>query len=253
MSWLAATSAGAHDPAILARVAIESARELLGGDTANVNWYEPGEDRMVPLAYSGPPQFAAHAVIAPNGAAGLCLRSREPVVVTDYPTWAQALPLRVSQGQTSIVVVPMLVGERPLGTISVSSYGERRFTDRDAELLNLLVSQVAPALESARLLVESRGQVARLRALNEVAAAARSKLEAGQLAQLTVDRARELVGADGATIALWEVESDRLVPIAGSEARPEHPDPATGWPGGRRPGLQRWRDDFGQRLPELVG
>jgi len=49
----------------------------------------------------------------------------------------------------ALAAVPLVVGDRPAGSIAVWSYQRRRFDPEDIQLLALFAAQVAPAIESA--------------------------------------------------------------------------------------------------------
>ena len=95
-----------------------------------------------------------------EGLSGIAYERREAVVVQDYANW----PHRVASGGGMIacgIAVPLLVSERVIGTLLLSSYTPHKLESTDVEFLALFASEVAPALEASRLLlVEQRQQVA---------------------------------------------------------------------------------------------
>ncbi|HTE87129.1 MAG TPA: GAF domain-containing protein [Dehalococcoidia bacterium] len=68
----------------------------------------------------------------------------------------------------ALLVVPMVHHSEVLGVIEAQSYHPSAFTDDDVYLLSTLANQAAVALDSARLLKDSREQVERLTLLNQV-------------------------------------------------------------------------------------
>ena len=68
----------------------------------------------------------------------------------------------------SMLIVPMVRGDEVVGVIEAQSYRPSAFSDADISLLWTLAGQAAVALESARLLEETRRQVERLTVLNQV-------------------------------------------------------------------------------------
>jgi signal transduction histidine kinase len=56
------------------------------------------------------------------------------------------------------MAVPLLVGDRVVGTLLVSSYLPHAFAPTDLQFLTLFASEVAPALEASRLLVVEQRQ-----------------------------------------------------------------------------------------------
>ena len=76
------------------------------------------------------------------------------------------------------------------------------FTDEDEELVALLASQAAVAIENARLYESSRAWVRQLETIDEISAALVSETETSRLLELIVGRIRELVDARFAAILL---------------------------------------------------
>ena len=76
------------------------------------------------------------------------------------------------------------------------------FTDEDEELVTLLASQAAVAIENARLYESSRSWARQLESLNEITAAMASEVDPGRLLKLIVTRLRELLEARFVAILL---------------------------------------------------
>ncbi len=93
------------------------------------------------------------------------------------------------------------------------------FTDEDEELVALLASQAAVAIENARLYESSRAWVRQLESIDEISAALVSETETSRLLELIVSRIRELVDARFAAILLPNAEGALEVAAAdGDEA-----------------------------------
>jgi diguanylate cyclase (GGDEF)-like protein/PAS domain S-box-containing protein len=141
------------DPAGQAHHAIVRARELLDVDIASLYWWNDKRQLLELLAESEQGGGILVETIAPGqGASGVAFERRAPVFIDDYSVW----PQRLGDLRGSALAVPALVGDRILGTLYVRSLALRRFSEADAQSLQLLASQVAPAIEVGRLLVELR-------------------------------------------------------------------------------------------------
>jgi GAF domain-containing protein len=88
------------------------------------------------------------------------LETREPLVVNERAIEAAAeFGSAVIQGEMpkSMVYVPLLVGERGTGCISLQNLDrEHAFTEADVQLLTTLAGSLSVALENARLFEETR-------------------------------------------------------------------------------------------------
>src|SRR5439155_1189263 len=139
------------EPGAVAALATKHARALLRADVAVLFAWDADAAVLRMLASDGPPQVVRTATVRPGeGAAGLAFDRRESVFVEDYRSWRLALP---HQGDTikSALAVPLLIGDRAIGALTVAGLEPRRFTQDQIELLSLLASEVGPTLEAGRL------------------------------------------------------------------------------------------------------
>jgi sigma-B regulation protein RsbU (phosphoserine phosphatase) len=96
-----------------------------------------------------------------EGLSGLAARSREPVLVGDvrqHPGYLNVVPETRSE-----LCVPLLYKDRVVGVFDLESPVLDRFTEEHVKILTPLASQVAVAVENARLYAELRTTEERLR------------------------------------------------------------------------------------------
>jgi phosphoserine phosphatase RsbU/P len=84
-----------------------------------------------------------------EGLVGYAALHKEPVLVSDVSKDSRYI--KVLEDVRSELVVPMLVKDRCIGVFDLESPELDAFTKRDAEILTLLASQAAVAVENARL------------------------------------------------------------------------------------------------------
>jgi sigma-B regulation protein RsbU (phosphoserine phosphatase) len=95
-----------------------------------------------------------------EGLCGAAVRSRQPVLVADVrkdPRYVSLVPETRSE-----LVVPLVYKDRVIGVLDLESPVLDRFTEEHVKVLTPLASQVAVAVENARLLAEVRKNEARL-------------------------------------------------------------------------------------------
>jgi PAS domain S-box-containing protein len=207
---VAQAASGNHSPVELGQVAVDRARDLLRVNSGFLYMFDP-EDGMIRRLSENDPLGPGNSVVKPGeGLVGRAFVDQAPVVASDYANHPDAVASAVERGQASVMAVPLMVVDRPIGALGVMSMVARVFTPEDVALLSLLAAQVAPALEASRLLKEREGQVRELRALHEVAVAASGVFDAEGLAKLTVDHARDLLGVDSAVLRFWDSADGRL-------------------------------------------
>ncbi|MBI4492016.1 MAG: EAL domain-containing protein, partial [Chloroflexi bacterium] len=161
---LAVATSGVLDAAALARLAVVRARELLSADAAGLFWWDAEAGRLRRLAASGLPALEKTEITSGHGIVGLAFQQGAPVVVEHYPDWEHATHWSLAHGIQSAASVPLLVGEHAIGALVVHTHTRRRFEVEQVQLLALLAAQVGPALEAARLHVESEQRRAELAA-----------------------------------------------------------------------------------------
>jgi PAS domain S-box-containing protein len=111
----------------------------------------------------------------------------------------------------SILFVPLVVGSRATGAISLQNLDrEHAFNQSDQQLLETLARSLSVALENARLVHETRQRVAELATVNSVGQALATQLELAALIELVGERVRETFSADIAYVALHDEDAGRI-------------------------------------------
>ncbi|MGD2070697.1 MAG: GAF domain-containing protein [Gemmatimonadota bacterium] len=94
-----------------------------------------------------------------EGAMGRVAETMEPLIVEDYPAWSGASDKYSDTTARGVMVVPLLVGSRLVGTLaSVHTEADRTFGAEDLRLLDMFAPQAAIAIENARLYTEAQRQ-----------------------------------------------------------------------------------------------
>ncbi|MFI5166063.1 MAG: response regulator [Thermoanaerobaculales bacterium] len=87
-----------------------------------------------------------------EGAMGRVAETHEPLIIADYQEWLGRSPQYGKVSVHAVMVAPLLIGARLVGTIAtVHTDPARVFTAYDLRLLNLFAPQAAIAIENARL------------------------------------------------------------------------------------------------------
>jgi two-component system, NarL family, sensor histidine kinase DevS len=103
----------------------------------------------------------------------------------------------------SFLGAPVTARGRVFGNIYLTEkQGAEEFDDEDERALVILAGQAGVAVETARLLEETRQRERRLDAVREIATEILEGAESEDVLSLVARRARELVGADLSTIAI---------------------------------------------------
>ena len=145
---------------------------------------------------------------AGQGVAGLVIDSGSPLMVSNTRVDDRFIHTGRLEKFQSIVVTPILSGERRLGTISVLGDEPDLFTKADLSLLEKLCLQVAVAIENARLLESERQQRSLAQAQAEIAALLNQTLSMDEILAGIINHTRRFFRVRAANIML--VKEGRL-------------------------------------------
>jgi PAS domain S-box-containing protein len=158
-------------------------------------YYEGGERRDEPAIPYG------------EGLTSQILRSREPLVINR--SLEQEDVAFLGTPSRSYLGVPIVVGERAIGVISVQSTKEEgRFGEGDAGLLSTIAANVGIAIQNAQLYEETRRRGDEMAALAEVGREFSSAVDMAAVLDRVAGRARDLLDADTSAVYLAEPEAE---------------------------------------------
>ncbi|MDQ6917136.1 MAG: GAF domain-containing protein [Pseudomonadota bacterium] len=176
--------------------------------------------------------IAALAIVSPDGAdavrdmyprpptrdhaSGRAVSTRSVVAIPDVledPEYA-VRTYALAGGFRSVLSVPLMREERPIGAIVVGRPEPGPFSEKQIALLQTFADQAVIAIENVRLFTEldARTQqltrsVGELKALGEVGEAVSSTLDLETVLRTIVSRATKLSGMDGGSV--YEYDEDR--------------------------------------------
>jgi GAF domain-containing protein len=207
----------------LFRTALAAIKSALGADAVSVLQANEAGDELVARASSGLSEeiTLGLGIRAGEGMSGRVLATKEPLVVDDLSSIAVVSPVLKNSGLRSIVAVPILLEDQILGVLYAGSRKLRYFSLADAELLELIATRWAGALERVQAFESERG--ARAQAERDASYLVRlqritSKLLAATTtdeiaATLTESLATDAFGVDVAWSSVWLVQDKNLVLI----------------------------------------
>lgn len=131
--------------------------------------------------------------------------SAEPILIRDVNQQPQLSGgLLDGTGVRSLLAVPFISREKVLGFIYLADSRPSHFTVHDLQLLVAISSEIGVAIENAGLHQDVARQLHVEQRLNEVAKEITSELELDKVLPKVLRIARDLVGADGGAVALYE-------------------------------------------------
>jgi len=136
---------------------LDRIRSVLYADTAAVLLRDGDSDELVARAACGLEEEVRQGVRVPvgTGFAGSIAKRKCPVVLDRVDSTTVANPILWEKGIRTMLGVPLLSGEDVFGVLHVGRLDHRRFTDHDAELLQVAAERVAGATLARQLAIES--------------------------------------------------------------------------------------------------
>jgi diguanylate cyclase (GGDEF)-like protein/PAS domain S-box-containing protein len=138
------------------------------------------------------------------------MRTLSPFILEDAPAVYEAFSQEpfAAIGIRSWLGVPMLIGERPVGMITLDKCQPGFYTQEHARLAQAFAAQAAIAIENAHLFEEARQRVAELEALRRSSLQLTSSLDLPAVLDSIAESALSLVGSTDCHIYLYDEESE---------------------------------------------
>ena len=192
---------------------LERIRDVLGSDTAAFLLLDDATDELVARAARGLEESVERGTRIPVGLgfAGKVAAQRRTIAIEDVDHADVLNPLLREKGVKSLLGAPLMVGGQVIGVVHVGTLTPRRFTEQEAELLQLVADRAALAIEHGRLFESERALANRLRKLQEVTDVALTHLSSADLLDELVVRVREILEADTCAILLLDEARGEVV------------------------------------------
>ncbi|MGH3647054.1 MAG: GAF domain-containing protein, partial [Micromonosporaceae bacterium] len=190
--------AGLRDLDAVLKAIVHRARRLLAADITYMTLgdEERGDTYMRVTDGSISARFQQLRLPLGGGLGGLVAQHGQPYVTADYGSDDRFHHLREiddavsEEGLVAILGVPMRLGTRVIGVLFAANRGARPFPREEVALLVSLANHAAVAIDTARLLEETRDALAELSAANTVI---RAHSESVERAAAAHDRMAALV------------------------------------------------------------
>jgi len=152
---LARRFASESDPEQVLTDLLDEAVAVLGGHNGTLTRWDALRNALVPVRNTVPTANEYTVIEVGAGVSGRAVEKRAPVILNDYQAQSGAETPAGKSGVRAAVAVPLLHEGRLLGALSVNTYDPaRKFTDEDAEVLELLAGNASAVLASLERTVE---------------------------------------------------------------------------------------------------
>jgi PAS domain S-box-containing protein len=185
--------------------------ELLNSTAGGLYLYRPEQDVLEWAVAIGDGLAPVGTMLRPGeGLAGKVWETAQSLVVDDYRHWEGRAAVYDAYPLTAVVGAPVCWGATVLGVLCVNAYTPRAFSQADAELLSLLASQAAIAIENASLFAKQERKAREMSALYEISLDISGRLALTDVLRSIMNRAVELLHTSGGAVWLYQREEDHL-------------------------------------------
>jgi GAF domain-containing protein/CheY-like chemotaxis protein len=163
-----------------------------------------------------------------QGLTSRILQSSEPLLMNRAEQFSAMERQGVGTSVRSYLGVPILVGEKAIGAVSVQSIDEEgRFGEADTRLLSTIASNVGTAIRNAQLYQESQRRGLEMAELAEVGREISATLDLERVLQRISERARELLEGDTSAVFLADPDGQtfRAIAAVGDDVEALRADP----------------------------
>jgi len=150
------------------------------------------------------------------GLIGWVISEQKPLLIRDIKTnHLPAKPIVFSRAVRSWLGVPLVTHGQTIGAISVQSFQPNVYNEHHSRLLESMATQIATALDNARLIEQTQSRMQRLAALHDIDLVINSSLDLRVTLNILLDQVIEKLGVTAAAVMLLNPQTQKLEYSAG--------------------------------------
>ena len=193
---------------------VRKTTEVMGVDSCSIYLLDPDGETLRLRATTGLARAVLGIATLQNGEGmtGYAVVANRPIYAADawnHPhfKWLQGV---AEQELRSLLAVPLLVENQPIGALNVQTREPHDFTADEVEIVSLIGDLAAGALVKARLHDRQKRQIEELQALAEVSAVVTSPQYLDDILDVVTDMAAKVMDAAACSIYLLDEEGQQL-------------------------------------------
>ncbi|HTX91939.1 MAG TPA: GAF domain-containing protein [Anaerolineales bacterium] len=196
------------------RVLLEECKKILPVEAFYVAVLDPKTDTILhPLFYDLGKfrQVPPRNLYKDPGLSGYIIRKRRTLYLPD--TLARGIekkyPIMRAGGQPtrSYVGVPLIIGERVVGGISMQSYQPDAYTPEQIRILETIATQAAVAIDNARLFEEIQRRAEQMTALFDIGLVATSGMDMDRILKGLLEKCKQVLPVEAFYIAVFDPDT----------------------------------------------
>ena len=195
------------------KLVVAEAIEFLPATFGGIHLYLPDENLLRWTVAINHPVPVGFLMEPSAGFAGKVWQANRTLIIDDYKNWDGHIPEIAEKNIRASIGTPILWGDQFLGAIVLQADEPGVFSEKDAELLELLAAQAAVTIRNARLFEDERQAREEAQTLQAVTQALTSSIELGEVLQAILIELHKVVPYDSCSIL--QCSDDELEIIAG--------------------------------------
>ena len=192
---------------------VNKAINLLSGTLGGIHLYKP-EKNLLEWTTSKHPIQTGFTLQRGEGLAGKVWDTKKTIIINDYSHWENRVDALKSFNPKASIGVPIQWDNKFLGVIIISSKKISSFSEKDAELLNLLASQAAVAIHNAHLFDAERQARKEAQTLQIATQAISSSLNLSDVLNTIITELQKVVPYDSCSVL--KIDETHVEIIAGA-------------------------------------
>ncbi len=206
---------------LLISIASKAAMMVEASDSG-FSLYNPEKDLLEFQAYYGSGDVPQDSTMKRGeGLAGKVWEGKQTIVIDHYASWeGRDEDWAEVSGDYSVVGIPVTWGDKFLGVLEIGLEGEREFTQREIDSLELFANQAAIAIQNARLFTAEKRRRQEAETLREVGMIINSMMDQSQVLNSILDQLQRVLPFNRASIQLIDGE-DLVVKAVAGQVEPQ--------------------------------
>jgi PAS domain S-box-containing protein len=189
----------------------DQARRLTNTDISAVYLLEGDELEIAYVSGDVPHSILGYRLDIDESIAGQVVKNKKAILVPD--TWDDRRVDRKASDRVqarSLLIVPLVSGEKPLGTITVANRSPGGFSPEDERLLTALANNVVISVENARLYQAEQDRRRVAEGLRDILTILNSDMALDEILDHIIDQASRLLGSESGVVYNLDQDHDLI-------------------------------------------
>jgi signal transduction histidine kinase/tetratricopeptide (TPR) repeat protein len=200
------------DVLTITRLVGDKVRDIFQAESTTIRLLDP-QTNMLHAHYKYDRGYEEiEAIKLGEGVTSKAILSRQPIIINTYDEGTEKGAIdniyttreitEEDEWTESMLVVPIIIGEKVLGAVVVQSYEQYAYDEADMRLLTTLATNMGVAIENGRLFQETRRHAREMAALAEVGSDISSTLDLQTVLERIAGHALELLDVSDSAVFL---------------------------------------------------